>query len=73
MNKHPRSKTSEGFFPVKERAEPRHTARCKFCGQRRLRWKQTKRGWRLVDRKGWLHVCQEYVDHEGGEERRSGF
>ena len=33
--------------------------RCRYCGLSRLKWTQTKTGWRLFDSKG-MHVCKEY-------------
>jgi hypothetical protein len=74
MNKHRPSQTSQGFFTPKQRNDE-GDRRCRFCGERGLRWTQTRDGkWRLVDHRGWLHVCQQYIEarEDSGSTERIG-
>lgn len=33
---------------------------CKYCYALMLRWHQTDAGWRLMDKTGAIHSCEEY-------------
>ncbi len=37
---------------------------CKYCGMMGLHWMQFRELWRLVDKEGEQHTCQEYREHE---------
>jgi len=36
---------------------------CKFCRQKWLHWEQRNGRWKLVDREGDVHSCEEYKKH----------
>lgn len=33
---------------------------CNYCGKSHLDWKQTDFGWRLIDKTGEIHSCDQY-------------
>jgi len=35
---------------------------CKYCGTGNLLWEEFETGWRLVDRKNEIHICESYFE-----------
>lgn len=49
--------TFHGFGYRGEGYAPRPLC-CKVCGARMASWRETEKGWRLIDRNGRLHDCR---------------
>jgi hypothetical protein len=43
---------------------------CKYCGKKRLHWEETRWGWRLFNKDGEQHTCQQYWKAREKKERK---
>lgn len=41
-----------------------HNKKCRYCGKVGLQWKNVESGWRLAERDGTVHCCEQYFRFE---------